>query len=242
MIGWTLSRRAPDRSLLRDDAGVTVIEFALIAPLLGMVLLATFDFGHTLYTRAALQGIVQKTGRDSALESGSAATAQTALDGKVRAQALALANNATILITRRFYRTFSDAAAAQAEPWTDTNSNLVCDGSEPFEDINANNIWDKDGANGGQGGAKDATLYTVKMSYPRFFPLYNFIGGSKTTVLTVSTILRNQPYSDQGSYATPIVRNCPAAIASPTPAPSCAANSDNNGGGNNGNNVCDDDD
>lgn len=249
----SLRRFAPG-ALSRDESGVTVVEFAMVAPVLGLVLLATFDFGHTLYTRAVLQGIVQKTGRDAALESGSTADATAALDEKVRRQAKALANNAEITITRRHYRTFSDAAAARAEPWTDTNNNLVCDGSEPFEDLNSNNVWDRDGANEGQGGAKDATLYTVTMRYPRMFPLYNIIGGARTTELSAATILRNQPYSDQGSYAAPTVKNCPVAVTAPpappqpTPSPSPSPSGkdkckDNNGSGNNGKNPeCDDDD
>ncbi len=204
---FSLRRFAPG-ALRRDESGATIVEFAMVAPVLGLVLLGAFDVAHSLYTRAALQGVVQKTARDSTLESGSDAAVQTALDEKVKAQAKALANNATITITRRFYRTFSEAAAARAETWTDTNSNGTCDAGEPYEDANRNSVWDRDGGNAGQGGAKDATLYTVTATYPRMFPLYNLIGGSRTTTITASTVLRNQPYSDQASYGTMQVRNC----------------------------------
>lgn len=206
-------RRVTPGALMRDEAGATIVEFAMVAPVLGLVLLGSFDIAHSLYIRATLQGVVQKTARDSTLESGLESGAQAALDAKVTAQVKALANNATVDITRRFYRTFTDAAAARAESWTDTNGNGVCDQSEPYEDANGNNIWDRDGANAGQGGAKDATLYTVTVTYPRMFPLYNLIGGSKATKITASTILRNQPYGDQGNYSAPVVRNCPAAIS-----------------------------
>ncbi|MCP3731782.1 pilus assembly protein [Sphingomonas sp. MG17] len=201
-------RRITAGALARDEAGVTIVEFAMVAPVLCLVLLGAFDVSHTLYTRAALQGIVQKTARDSTLESGAITTQQTALDNKVKDQVRALANNATIDITRRYYRTFAEASAARAEVYSDTNSNGTCDNGEPYEDANRNSSWDKDGANSGQGGAKDATLYTVTMSYPRFFPIYNLVGGSNTTKVTASTVLRNQPYSDQGTYAAMQVRNC----------------------------------
>ena len=212
-------RRVTSGALMRDEAGATVVEFAMVAPVLGLVLLGAFDIAHTLYTRAVLQGLVQKTARDSALESGAGTAAQTALDNRVRNQAKAMANNAQVTITRRFYRTFTDAAAARAETWTDTNGNGTCDGSEPYEDANRNNNWDADGGDAGQGGAKDATLYTVTVTYPRMFPFYNLIGGSRTTKVTASTVLRNQPYADQGSYGAMQVRNCPAAVVAPTPTP-----------------------
>ncbi len=200
-------RRAP-AAFARDQRGATIIEFAIVAPVLSLMLVGAFDVAHTLYMRATLQGIVQKIARDATLESADDA-AQTALDNKVTAQVRALANNSTITFTRRYYRTFSDASAAQAEAWTDTNHDGKCDAGEPYQDDNNNGVWDADGGDSGEGGAKDRAVYTVTVTYPRFFPLYKLIGGSNTTEITATTILENQPYSDQNSYGTPTVRNCP---------------------------------
>jgi Flp pilus assembly protein TadG len=193
------------RALGRDQKGATVVEFAIVAPVKGMQLLGAIDIGHTLYMRSVLQGIVQKVARDSTLESGLAVDQQTILDNRVRAQVRALANNSTITFSRYYYRSFSNAAASQFEPWTDTDHNGTCNAGEPYQDNNNNSTWDATGGNSGSGGAKDAVLYTVTVSYPRFFPIYNFIGGSHTTTISGSTVLRNQPYGDQ---AVPTVRNC----------------------------------
>jgi len=199
-------------ALVRDTRGATVIEFAMIAPVMGVLLLGAFDLAHTLYMRAVLQGIVQKVGRDSSLESGLEAEEQAKIDAKVSLQAKALSNNANVAITRKWYRTFTNAAAAKFEPFTDTNGNGTCDGpqgatpGEPYEDTNGNGRWDSTGGNEGSGGAKDAMVYTVTVSYPRMFPIAKIIGGSTTTTVTASTVLRNQPYGDQ---AVSTVRNCP---------------------------------
>jgi Flp pilus assembly protein TadG len=192
--------------LAMDERGATIIEFAIVAPVMCLLLVGAFDVAHGLYTRGVLQGVVQKTARDSTLESGLEANQQAILDGRVRAQASALANNATITITRKYFRTFSAAAKAQYEPYTDTNENGTCDQNEPYEDTNNNNRWDA-GTKTGQGNAKDAVLYTVSMTYPRMFPLYRFVGGSSSTTVTATTVLRNQPYGDQ---ADATVRNCPS--------------------------------
>lgn len=202
----------PLRRLRRDTRGAALMEFAIVAPVMCLLLVGGFDVAHTLYARGVLQGIVQKTARDSTLETADLAQ-QAILDQRVKKQASALANNATITITRRYYRTFSDAATARAEEWTDATSgtyaNGRCDNGEPYVDANNNSTWDADGGNSGQGGAKDATLYTVTMTYPRMSPLPKFLGSAATTVkLVATTVLRNQPYSDQNSYATPVVRNC----------------------------------
>jgi Flp pilus assembly protein TadG len=205
-----ISSPAPMLRRLRDDTrGATIIEFAIVAPVMCVLLLAAFDISHTLYTRSVMQGMVQKTARDATIENGSSATSVDALDAKVRGQMEAMYNGATVLITRRFYRTFTDAAAAREEVYTDTNGNGRCDANEPYEDANRNGAWDADGGNGGQGGAKDATLYTVTMTYPRLMPITSIIGGSTTTKVVAQTVLRNQPYGDQGTYGAAVVRNCP---------------------------------
>lgn len=200
--------RAFPRRLGGDERGVTVVEFAMVAPIMCLLLLGAFDFAHTLYTRGVLQGIVQKVARDATMEEEDPIVASRALDDKVKKQVYAMRNDAKLNFDRRFYRSFSEAAAAKPEPWTDTNKNKKCDAGEPYQDNNLNKAWDKDGGNAGQGGARDAVVYTVEMTYPRILPVYNFIGGSKTTKLTAVTLLRNQPFDSQGSYGDPVVRNC----------------------------------
>jgi Flp pilus assembly protein TadG len=200
-------RRPPN--LAQDTRGATIVEFGFVAPVMCLALIAAFDVGHTLYTRAVLQGIVQKTGRDFTLEDSASSQAQRdALDARVLKQAKALVNDSNVVVARRFYRTFSKAAAAQAEAFTDTNANSRCDAGEPYQDENLNNVWDKDGGNSGVGGAKDAVVYTVTMTYPRMLPALKFVGGSGDTKIVATTVLRNQPYGEQGNYAAPIVRNC----------------------------------
>lgn len=193
------------RAFARDQRGATLVEFAIVAPVMGLLLMGAFDIAHTLYMRTVLQGVVQKVARDATLETGLATSQQTILDNRVKAQVAAIANNAAITITRKYFRTFTSASTNKYEPWTDSDGNGTCNGGEPYEDTNGNSTWNNSG-NAGQGAAKDAVVYTVNVSYPRLFPLNGFIGGSATTTVSASTVLRNQPYGDQ---ATPTVRNCP---------------------------------
>jgi Flp pilus assembly pilin Flp len=196
--------------LVKDTRGATIIEFAFVAPVMAVFMLGAFDTAHTLYMRGVLQGIVQKTARDSSLETSTNVAAQAALDGKVTAQVRALNSQAAISFSRRFYRTFSDVAAAKAEVWTqDTNHDGVCDAGEPFVDTNNNGVRDMDGGDSGQGGAYDRTLYTVEVRYPRMFPLYNVINVSRNVTIKATTVLENQPYTDQGSYAPATIGHCP---------------------------------
>lgn len=198
----------PPRRLLADARGTTLVEFGMVAPVLGLLLVGAFDIGHTLYMGAVLQGAVQKTARDSGLESGLLSTRQATLDARVRSQVRRLAKSADVQITRRSYRSFSKAAAAQAEPLTDTNGNGRCDNGEPFEDQNGNGVRDTDGGNSGQGGAKDSVLYTVVVTYKRLLPLDKFLGFPPNVTVKATTIMNNQPYGDQGTDVAK-VGTCP---------------------------------
>lgn len=203
--------RAPAflRRLRRDRRGATVVEFAIVAPVMSLLVLGAFEFAHTLYVRGTLQGIVQKVARDATMEEKDPIKANEELDNKVKRQVYALRNDARIDIKRRFYRNFSEAAAAKPEPFSDTNKNDTCDAGEPFQDNNNNNTWDRDGGDAGQGGARDAVVYTVEMTYKPTLPIYNFLGGSRETKVEAATVLRNQPYDVQGSYGAPGKGNCP---------------------------------
>ncbi|MCH4150529.1 MAG: pilus assembly protein [Sphingobium sp.] len=198
-------------SLLGNDRGIAATEFALIAPIFALLMMGSADIAHTLYMQTVLQGTIQKAARDSSLESGTATATQTTIDGRIRAEVkklnTALADS-DIAITRRYYKTFSTASAAQAETWTDTNSNSTCDNGEPYTDANNNNTWDRDGGNAGQGGARDITVYNVTVNYAHMFPLWKFIGASGTQTLKATTVLANQPYGAQTQYAAATTRNC----------------------------------
>jgi Flp pilus assembly pilin Flp len=209
---------APIAALRQDVRGVTAVEFAIIAPVMCLFLVGALDMAHSLYMTAVLQGVVQKTARDGSMESGTAAAQQALLDERVRKQALLLANQATVTIGRRFYRTFAAAAAAQPEHWTESEvkpdgtpaPDGTCDHGEPYVDANNNGVWDRDGGDGGTGGAKDRVVYTVSVTYPRLLPIYGFLPSvGNTQTVTAKTVLQNQPYGDQGSYtATPATRTC----------------------------------
>jgi Flp pilus assembly protein TadG len=192
------------RGIAQDRKGAVLTEFAMLLPVMAMLLLGAMDAGHTLYMQATLQGALQKASRDAGLESGITTASQTAIDDKVKNQVKALAKNATITITRRAYRSFA-AASATKEQFTDTNNNGTCNGGEPYEDDNNNSVWDAGGVSGA-GGAESSVLYTVTATYSRLFPMYGLIGMSPTVTVTGSTLMNNQPFGDR---PTTTVRNCP---------------------------------
>jgi Flp pilus assembly protein TadG len=188
------------RILARDEAGAAIVEFALIAPVLVMTLFGLFDLGHGMYTKSLLQGAIEKASRDSTIEGATTG----ALDARVTVIVSRIAPGSSITFNRESYTSFT--SVGQPEDFVDTNSNSVCDAGETFEDANGNGTWDANQGRTGNGGARDAVLYTVTVHYPRILPIGRLIGQPDTSTMSAITVLRNQPYALQN---TPATATCP---------------------------------
>ena len=198
-------RRMPlQRGLLRDERGTTLVEFAIIAPTFMIMLMGAFDLGHSIYMRAVLNGALHEAARHSTLQSGP--SAEATIDGAVEDIVQKVAASADLDFDRRSYYDFTDVK--RPETINDTNANGLCDSGETFGDENGNDTWDSDVGAEGFGGARDIVLYTVTVTYDRLFPLYGLIGMEQENTMEVSTVLRNQPFSEQAAEATPVTKPC----------------------------------
>jgi Flp pilus assembly protein TadG len=209
-----LAMRLRRYGLVADQSGVSVTEFGLIAPVLIMMIMGTYDLGHQVYLKAVLNGALQEVGRDSSLEGASNADQRDNIDAKLKNLVGDLAPGASVVVSRRFYKTFSTAASATAEKViedkkTPLASNGRCDSGETFLDGNHNGVWDEDGGDAGQGGARDVVMIKVTVTYDRLFPAARMIGYDNRVELVSDSVIANQPFGQQTTYAPPVSENCP---------------------------------
>lgn len=192
---------------LRDNTdGVTLVEFAMVAPVLLMTIFGIFDIGHGLYMQSVLQGAVQSAGRDSGLEGGN--LNQAAIDEDVKSSVQAVmpfVEDDDIDIERLNYENFSEVGTP--EDFDDTNGNGSYDEEECFTDRNGNGVWDSDAGSEGLGGADDIVYYKVTVDYERLFPLWRLINLSNRASIQATTVMRNQPFGEQAARRS--VRICP---------------------------------
>jgi Flp pilus assembly protein TadG len=180
------------RALSRNSRGVTVVEFAIVAPVMMMLLMGLCDLAYQIYAQSILNGALQKAGRDATIQG--AANNTSAIDDKVTNMVKKIAANATFTVTRQNYASFS---VIKPEPFTDSNGNGIRNTGECYTDVNGNSQWDQDPGIAGQGGANDVTLYTMTVTYPRLFPVAGFLGWPSTQTISATTLLKNQPYAAQ---------------------------------------------
>jgi Flp pilus assembly protein TadG len=199
------------KRLRENNRAVAATEFAIMAPVFFLMMMAFYDFAHSLYARTLLRGALQHAARESGLNTTQAV--QDDIDQDVEDILLTANSGAVITPTRRYYKTYTKASAARHEDFTDSAvgspfHDNICNNGESYVDANNNGVYDSDGANAGQGGASDEVLYTVKVSYPRLFPIHHFLGWSQTVDIEASTILKNQPWADQTQYGAAGVGHC----------------------------------
>ncbi len=184
-------RLTPPTHLIHDERGVTAVEFALVAPVLLLLLMGVYDLSYQLYVNSVLNGAIQHAGRNSTIEGAAGAT--TAIDNSIKNVVKQVVPGANFTFSRKSYSSFTNVG--RPEDFVDVNTNGTCDSGESYTDTNLNLTWDADRGKSGQGGARDAVLYEVTVVYDRPFPMASLAGFTNTVTLKTETVLRNQPYN-----------------------------------------------
>ncbi|TCP34927.1 TadE family protein [Sphingomonas sp. BK235] len=184
-------------ALLRDRRGVSVVEFALILPLVLSLICGTIELGHMLVARVVLEGAVVEAAR---IATASIDDAENQRDAVMK-QSITRAMGTFPLATGRSMtietRVFADFSTAYPEVYNDANRNGQYDLGETFTDRNKNGKWDPaTPITGTMGGAGDVLSITVR--YPKKV-LFGFLGTQwamgSLVELSASTVVRNEAVS-----------------------------------------------
>jgi hypothetical protein len=178
------------RSLSAEIRGVTVVEFALIAPVLCVTLLSFIDLGYRSYVASVVQGALQAAARAATV--GDRTGAQ--IDDLVKARLTSFSKKSTPVINKYSYSEFSDVKVPE-KITNDTVPLNTYNKGDCYEDANGNGQYDLDKGKSGLGGADDVVYYEVVLTFPRLVPLGKFLGFSDTQTVKASTVLRNQPFA-----------------------------------------------
>ena len=187
-------RRRPTLSLLRrlrdDRSGVTIIEFAMVAPVLLLLLLGFFDLGYRSYASSVLQGALHDAARMATVGGYS----MDQIDARVKTRLSNFATRSTVTTSASSYYDFS--GVSQPEKIVgDTAPLNAYNAGDCFEDANGNNSYDTDRGRSGTGNSDDIVRYSVTISFPRILPMGRLMGWGDTQTITSNTVLRNQPYA-----------------------------------------------
>ena len=189
-----MTRFARLRALRADSKGATIVEFALILPVMCMMLLGTLDLGYRSYVSSVVQGALHDAARMATVGGVTTAQIQTMVQNKLQA----FSRNATITTSTRSYSDYSGVKVAETIT-QDTAPFGVYNQGDCFQDANGNGVYDTDRGRSGTGGAEDVVYFEVTMTYPHIVPVGRLFGWSSNVTTTQNTVLRNQPFGAHNS-------------------------------------------
>jgi Flp pilus assembly protein TadG len=179
-----LSRLGP------DARGVTIVEFAMVLPVLCILLMGLFDMGYRSYAQSVVQGALHEAARMATV--GGFTNEQ--IDAHVRQRLSAFMSSAELQTRTQSY--FDFTGVRQPERIVqDTPPLGQYNPGDCYEDANNNGQYDLDRGRDGTGNAEDVVRYEVTFSYPRMFPVGRLLGWTDDVTIVSNTMLRNQPFA-----------------------------------------------
>ena len=194
-------RRLIPIRIVRDEKGVTLVEFAMILPALVVLLLGIFELGYRSYAASLVQGALHEAARMSTV----GGVSMTTINNHVRDRLGHFAEHGTLNITTTSYYEYTGVGRPETIT-TDTAPLNQYNSTDCFQDANGNGTWDADRGRSGQGNSDDIVRYQISISYESLFPIASTLGWDQANTITANTVLRNQPYAGRSVTNTII---CP---------------------------------
>lgn len=178
--------------LLHNSSGLTTIEFAIVAPILILLIMGIIEFSMIMYTSATMESATAataRTGKTGYIAQG--LTRQQTIINAITARTVGLLDPNKITVTTTIYPTFD--SVSQPEPYTDSNGNGTYNTGEPYTDINGNGQWDADMGDAGLGNGGDIVVYNISYPWDVVTPIISAFTGTPFPI-TVRTVVKNEPF------------------------------------------------
>lgn len=187
------------RKLSRDNRGVTIVEFAAVAPVMFLFIGGFLELGYVAFARSTLESSILVASRASKVAECPAQNADLIrAELADRMSVLASADGQPPVLTVKSYGTnFSNVG--NPEPFNDINGDSVFNPGEPYSDINGNGEWDPDmGKDGNFGAFGEVVQFSATFNVPSLLPFVAAAINNNKGFYTISaeTVVRNEPFKE----------------------------------------------
>lgn len=181
------------RAMAGRADGSVVAEFAIVAPVMVLLIAGTVEGAHFLMAQVALDSAVAKVARESAVKMN---LGEEQRDTLMRERLSAImrsfpsAAGGELQVATRVYRTLG---SSYSEAYEDLDGDGTYDDGEPYRDDNGNGSRDADApVTGTMGGKGDVVSYSVIYPARPYFALLTPVFGDQI-MLRSTTVVRNEP-------------------------------------------------
>lgn len=195
---WTELTRLPPPLLLkrlaRHEDGIAALEFAIISPVLMLLVMGTMEVALILTAQVLMESATYSASRVG--KTGQVATDSTreaTIKNEIARIGGLLMEPSKIVVTSTYYNNFDEIE--KPEPFEDNNSNGKRDNGEPFTDWNGNGKYDLVSGDAGYGAREKVVVYTSSYDWTLFTPLISrFLGTDGKMTISARAVVRNEPY------------------------------------------------
>lgn len=181
------------RNFVKNTGGNTIIEFAVIAPMLFLLLAGIIELGLILFTTSALEGATNVGAR---IGKTGFTTGGLSREDYIRSQVKRLTGGfldySKLNIAILSYNSFN--TIGQPEPCI-VPPTAPCPGAAGvnFVDVNGNGAWDQDQGRASAGGTGSVVLYRTTYPWKLFTPIMSgLLGTSGIFTITAVAAVRNE--------------------------------------------------
>lgn len=179
------------RNFAKNTSGATIIEFAVVSPLLFLLLAGIIELGLILFTTSAMEGATN-IGARIGKTNFYTGNRESYIRNEIIKLTGGMLNTNNLSISILSYNSFANIG--QPEPCI-SPSTPPCPGipGVNFTDINGNGTWDADQGATNAGGSGAVVLYRSTYPWHLFTPLLSsLIGTDGTYTITAVSAVRNE--------------------------------------------------
>jgi hypothetical protein len=185
------------RRFTRTERGTAVVEFALVAPPLFLLVIGMFEVAMLMFINVSVEGGLKEasrwgiTGQEPADED---MTREQQIVQIIENNTFGLVQLTSDNVTMLTYDSFSDVG--KPEPFVDGPPyNGIRDEGESYTDVNGDGEYSDDQGLIGAGQFGDVVQYTVRYGWGLMTPLLGDLMGQDGVIhMSASVVVQNEPY------------------------------------------------
>lgn len=183
--------------LARDVRGVTVVEFAVVAPVMLIFIAGLLELGYVTFARSTLESAILVASRESRVAECPAEVADLLRSELTDRMEVVMSHDGQppVLTVRSYGTNFSNVG--NPEPFNDIDGNGSFDPGEPYTDTNGNGGWDVDmGKDGNFGAFGEVVEFSASFNVASLLPFFAAAVNNNEGFYTIraETVVRNEPF------------------------------------------------
>lgn len=174
------------------------MEFALVLPVLLLLMLGILEYGLYLFAASAVQDALSDAARFGITgRSLAGVDREAAIRATFDRRLAGVLDPREVTLESLVYPDFD--SIGRPEPFEDRNGNGIRDPGEAFDDVNGNGRWDEDMGTPGAGGPDSVVLYRARYRWRPLTPLFRDLFAPDGVEIVATIAVRNEPFpGEQG--------------------------------------------